>query len=360
MKYCISCIVLVLLLGCSISAQKIKESLPANPDLVLTMVSEEIGPIIGPDQKDVIDSKNRSGFETGQVVKIGETYHMFVNEMFERAHRDMRIAYWTSQDAVDWKRQGTIVNSIPERSPSNSRSEVWVTGVVFNQGENAWNIFYVAYRAGDKDKGEIEGNDYAGRIWRAKSVITGRDGIAGPYVDMGIVLQPDENSQDWEGQQAIASFNPYHVGDKWYSTYDGHTHIPRGGWPTGLATADKLNGPWTRMPETINPLEIVDEFMENGVTTKMKNGNYLMVFDSFGNQQIGYSTSEDGVNWSKEKRITVQSEKHKWALDGDHYTRTPLCAIEEVDGTFTVVYTAVVKNGDKSFYAVGKCTLAWK
>lgn len=285
---------------------------------------------------------------------------MFINEMFDRIQRDMRIAYWTSEDAVNWKRQSTIVESIPGRSPSNPRSEVWVTGVDFNEEENAWNIFYVAYRAGDKTKGEIEGNDYAGRIWRAKSVILRKEGIAGPYADMGIVLEPDKNSQSWEGQQAIASFNPYQVNNIWYSPYDGHNHVPKGDWPTGLATANKLSGPWTRMPETVNPLKIVDVFMENAVVTKMKNGSYLMVHDSFGNQQIGYSTSKDGVNWEKETRIAIQSENNKWALDGDHYTRTPLCAIEENDGTFTVIYTATLKKDNKLFYAVGKCSLAWK
>jgi len=32
--------------------------------------------------------------------------------------------------------------------------------------------------------------------------------------------------------------------------------------------------------------------------------------------------------------------------------------VREDDGTFTVIYTARMK--DKSFYAVGKCTLGWR
>lgn len=353
MKNKICCIV-ILFLTVVITAQSKKSN------TILTMISEHQGPVIGNTHLDVVASKNRSGFETGEIIKINGVYHMFVNEMFERTHRDMRISYWTSEDAVNWKRKSTIVESIPGRTSSNPRSEVWVTGVDFNEEENAWNIFYVAYRCGDKAKGEIERTDYTGRIWRAKSVILGKDGIAGPYADMDVVLEPDENSQPWEGQQAVASFNPYQVNDIWYSAYDGHNHIPKGGWPTGLATAKKLSGPWTRMPETINPLNIVDVFMENAVITKMKNGSYLMVFDSYGDQEIGYSTSKDGVNWEKETRIKIQSENNKWALDGDHYTRTPLCAIEENDGTFTVIYTAALKKDDKLFYAVGKCSLAWK
>ena len=327
---------------------------------VLKLVSENNGPVISTNHPDVVLSSNRSGFETGQVVKLGDTYHMFVNEMFDRPHLDMRIAYWTSMDAVHWKRESTIVQSIPGRSPTNLRSEVWVTSVIFNDEEDAWNMFYVAYRAGDSSKGEIAGSDYAGRIWRAKSVVKGRTGIAGPYADMGIILEPDSNSQSWEGQQAVASFSPYKAGNSWFAIYDGHNHVPRGPWPDGMAFAHKLSGPWTRMPEGFNPLSIVDVFAENHVVCRLKDGRYLMVFDSLGDQEIGYSISDDGVRWRHETRVKVQSPNHEWALPGDHSTRTPLCAIEEGDGTFTVVYTALTKINNKNFYAIGKCTLAWQ
>jgi hypothetical protein len=340
-------------------AQRAKDSV-ANKTKRLTLVAEYKGPLIGIDHPDVIASNNKSGFETGQIVKLNGVYHMFVNEMFDRPHRDLRISYWTSRNALNWKRQSIVVPSIPGRTATNPRSEVWVTAVVYNEDEDAWNIFYVAYRAGDSTRGEIAGNDYEGRIWRAKSVINGMDGIAGPYADMGIVLQPDSTSQPWEGQQAVASFSPYQVNKKWFAIYDGHFHTPRGPWPDGMAFAQKLNGPWTRMPEGFNPLNIVDSFAENHVVSRLRDGRYLMVFDSLGDQEIGYSTSEDGVHWKHETRVKVQSPKNLWAEPGDHYTRTPLCAIEEDDGTFTVIYTAMMKVNNRNFYAIGKCTLAWK
>ena len=326
----------------------------------LTLISCPQESVIGANHPDVLASKNLSGFETGQIVKLDGVYHMFVNEMYRRPHRDLRVSYWTSNDATNWKRQSTVVESIGERSATNPRSEVWLTGVEFNEKENAWNIFYVAYRAGDKEKGELEESDYSGRIWRAKSVIKGKTGIAGPYADMGIVLEPDVNSQEWEGQQAVACFNPWKVKDKWYAFYDGHNHVPRGGWPTGMATADELEGPWKRMPKKFNPVPIVDEFMENPVVSTLSDGRYLAVFDSFGDQEIGYSISEDGIHWAKETRVKVQFDDHLWAKEGDHSMRTPLCAIEEKDGTFTVIYTALMSDPDKRFYAIGRCTLAWK
>ncbi|WP_346238818.1 hypothetical protein ABDK00_005220 [Niabella insulamsoli] len=325
----------------------------------LVLASENAGPVISASHPDVIASGNRSGFETGQVIKMGNTYHMFVNEMFERPHRDMRIAYWTSDDAVHWKRQKTVVPSIPGRTATNPRAEVWVNAVVFNEEENAWNIFYVAYRGGDSTKGEIAGNDYQGRIWRAMSVVKGRDGIAGPYADMGIVLEPGKDSQSWEGQQAVASFFPYKAGNTWYAMYDGHNHLPKGGWPTGMAFSKKLSGPWTRMPEGFNPLKVVDEFMENAIVYPMQNGKFMMIFDAFGDQEIGYSLSDDGVNWGKEQRIKIQT-KNIWAEPGDHSMRTPLCAIEESDGRLTVIYTALTLKDNKKFYAVGKCSLVWE
>ncbi|MGC4104281.1 hypothetical protein [Ferruginibacter sp.] len=327
---------------------------------ILKTVTEHKGPVISSTHPDVLASNNKSGFETGQVIKLNGLYHMFVNEMFDRPHRDLRIAYWTSTDAENWKRQSTIVNSIPGRTATNPRSEVWVSTVIFNEEENAWNIFYVAYRAGDSTKGEIAGNDYEGRIWRAKSVMPGREGIAGPYADMSIVLQPDEHSQAWEGQQAIASFFPYKVNNKWYAIYDGHYHTPKGPWPDGMAFADKLSGPWTRMPEGFNPIPIADTFTENAVVSRLKDGRYMMVFDSFGDQEIGYSLSTDGVHWAKETRVKVQRKESTWAENGDHFTRTPLCAIEEEDGTFTVVYTAMMLVNGKRFYAIGKCSMAWQ
>jgi len=352
----LTAVIITCLNAATAQQQADKKPLPTT----LKLVKAPAAPVIDAQNADVITSKNRSGFETGQVVKIGTTYHMFINEMFERAHRDMRIAYWTSKDAIHWKRQSTIVNSIPGRTPTNPRSEVWVTGVEYNHEEDAWNIFYVAYRAGDSASGEIAGNDYAGRIWRAKSVVNGLKGIAGPYADMGIVMQPDKFSQKWEGQQAVACFNPYKVGNTWYAMYDGHYHTPRGPWPTGIAFAQKLSGPWRRMPEGFNPIGVAKEFMENEVVSRLKDGRYLMVFDSFGDQQIGYSLSTDGLNWSAEKRVKVQFKDNIWAEDGDHSTRTPLCAIEQSDGTFTVIYTALTIKNDKKFFAVGYCRLAWQ
>lgn len=287
------------------------------------MVREHKGAVIGPDHPDVKSSNNRSGFETGQLIKYKGIYHMFVNEMFRRSHLDLRCSHWSSPDAVNWKRQSTLVKSVPGRSHDNLRSEVWLTGVEYNDMDEAWNIFFVAYRGGDGKRGEIANCDYEGRIWRAKSTVKGPDGLAGPYEDVEIILQPDENSQSWEGQQAVDSFNPYKVGDKWYAFYGGHYHTPRGPWPVGMAVAPTLNGLWKRMPQGHNPVPIVKTFVENPVVSRLPDGRWMAVFDSLGPGEIGYSLSEDGLTWSLETRLTVQSGNNMWAGAGDHDMRTP-------------------------------------
>jgi len=322
------------------------------------VISEHQGPVIGPDHPDVTAGGNRSGFETGQVVKHEGVYHMFVNEMFGQHHIDMRSSHWTSPDAVTWRRQSTLVDSVPGRSHTNLRSEVWTTGVEYNEEEEAWNIFFVSYRGGNRQAGEKFGVDYEGRIWRGRSTVKGPGGIGGPYKDVEIILQPDEDTQQWEGQQAVDSFNPYKVGDKWYAFYGGHYH--HGGprtWPVGLAVADKLSGPWKRMPEGFNPVPIVKVFVENPVVSKLPGGRYLAIFDSLGPREIGYSISEDGLTWPAETRLTAQTGDNQWAGGGDHDMRTALCAIREEDGTFTVIYTARMHR--KNFWSVGKCTLGW-
>jgi hypothetical protein len=330
------------------------------------MVDEHIGPVIGPGAAGTED--NKSGFETGQVLKLDGVYHMFVNEMFGRPHLDMRIAHWMSRDGAKWERRGTIVDSIPGRSPRNVRSEVWCTGVVFDEADDRWNIFYVAYRGGDESRGEKPNYDYDGKIWRAVSLKSGRDGIDGPYSDVDIILRPDEHSMPWEGQQGVDSFFPYKVGDRWWGLNGSHNHEPRGPWLVGLATAPTLAGPWKREAQ-LSPSPIADYFIENPIVSRLADGRFIAIFDTmfeegkpppapFNNgNAIAYSISADGIHWPKGEDLVVQSDRNNWAAD----VRTPLGLVPEDDGSFSVVYTARMKPDPKApaarFWAVGKVSV---
>jgi hypothetical protein len=167
-----------------------------------------------------------------------------------------------------------------------------------------------------------------GFILRFQSTVEGRDGIAGPYKELGVIMQPDKDSQQWEGWQGVATFNPFQLSNgHWLAFYGSAAgHHPEG-WLVGLASAPALSGPWTRLPQG-NPVLIESVFMENPIVTKIGD-LFVMVHDSdvlnptkrayfFERHTVGYSTSKDGVNWSKGGRIMVQPKPvgdANWASD---------------------------------------------
>jgi len=298
------------------------------------------------DQKHPDAKDNKYGFEGGRVVKVGRTYHLFTAEMVgDPVWAKMRLAHWTSPDAVNWKREATLkeTSGQPRAQTKLPYESVWAPMPIWNQREQRWNLFYVAYDAG---------GSAGGRIWRAVSTIPGKNGIGGPYKDIGIILQPDAHSQHWEGDQGTDSFYPYPVGDHWLAFYGSHANSPE--WLVGLAEAPSLAGPWTRRA-TGNPVAIDPIMVENPIVTQVK-GGYLMVYDADvisadykrDASRVGFSTSQDGVHWTKGGRITIQSDgPNHWAK----LMRTPLGLVPEGGDLFTLLYTAEHQPG--GFYCVG-------
>ncbi len=323
----------------------------------LEVVQEFDGRVIGP--KDGARVGVRSGFETGQVIKVGDVTYMFVNEMYDRPHQELRVSLWKSTDGSSFTRVDTLKESIPGRSLRNFKNEVWVTAIIFDKPSNRWNMFYVAYQAGKDAIGELHA-DYNGRVFRSVSAKEGMAGIEGPYIDVDVVLGPDPNAQPWEGNQSVGCFHPYAANGRWYAFYCSHWHDPfKAEWPLGVAVADDLFGPWRRA-YGLSPSTITDRFGENPIVSRLKNGKYLAVFDvAFGlkfdaaqdRDSIGYSVSEDGVNWPLFKPLDVQP-KDKWSRQ----LRTPLGMIEEDDGTFSLYYTAQEK--DVAFWSVDRVKVA--
>ena len=319
----------------------------AIPLIQFKTVETRNSPVINYDSPGVQD--NKYGFEGGSVIKQGSLYHLFVSEMVGNPFWEkMRLAHWTSVDAVHWKRLSTLyeTNGL-SRGP---RHALWAPMPIFDPLEKRWNLFYVAYGP----PGNTEG-----RIWRAVSQRSGRIGLEGPYKDVGIVLQRDMNSQPWEGSQGTDSFYPYLVKGKWYAFYGSHSN---GGqhWYVGLATAPKLGGPWKRVTVG-NPVPIEPAFIENPIVTRVGN-LYVAIYDSDveGATQgyhteahsVGYSYSHDGLHWTRGKRIIVQpSGTGNWARD----IRTPLGLVTEGHGFFTLLYTGGLR--DRNFFAVGMVRL---
>ena len=341
--------------------------------------------IIGGENKPVIDEGMsgtegiQGGFEGGRVVKVGNTYHMFPTERageigvpyyYDRVKT--KIGHWTSQDAIHWKRESTILQAsgnyavTEDDNPMNDRrAAIWSYMPVFNEKANKWYGYYLAYTVHK----EIEPNHSFGRIWRCESTVEGKDGIGGPYKDMGIIMEPGLDSQPWEGRQGVASFFPYPVGEnKYLGFYSGAypfqswADYPKKsgkGWFVALAESNSLEGPWHRLNKGVAPIKSIHPlFVENPIVSRLPNGLYIAIFDGgpdgWGHHlpnMMGYSLSKDGYNWTEAHYWPIETKVTQWW----DIMRTPLCLIPEGNDVYTIVYNAI--DLKKRFHPTGMVKL---
>ena len=353
-----------------------------NPTFIVEGFSEEkpLFEIIGGENKPVIDEGFpgtegiQGGFEGGRVVKVGDTYHMFPTERAGEVGIEMyydrvktKIGHWTSKDAIHWKRESTILQAsgtyaiTEDDNPMNDRrAAIWSYMPVFSEKANKWYGYYLAYTVHK----EIQPNHSFGRIWRCESTIEGINGIAGPYKDTGIIIEPGLDSEPWEGRQGVASFFPYKVGDKYLGCYSGAfpfqswADYPKKsgkGWFVGLAESNSLEGPWSRIKDGSNPIKSMHPFfVENPIVSQLPNGLYIAVFDGgpdgWGHHlpnMMAYSLSVDGKKWSEAHYLPIETKVNKWW----DIMRTPLCLIPEGNDVYTIVYNAI--DLKKRFHPTG-------
>jgi len=345
------------------------EDLWATKDVIFEIMPGPDGPVLDQDHPDAKDIKG--GFEGGTVVKVDGCYFAFPTERaglpdMPRSYNRIktRIGCWKSPDGLAWQRLSTLYESsgrytdIAGDNPySDRRASLWAAMPVYNDAENRWNLFYVAYTVNP----DIGPNHCFGRIWRAVSTAQGRAGITGPYEDVGIILEPGLESQPWEGRQAVDSFFPFKVGEKWLGFYGGAFALPDDHiWRVGLAQAPELAGPWRRMEGGVNPIRNIHPwFVENPVVTKLDGGVYIAVFDGGPRSEklpnmAGYSLSLDGLNWSKAGYLPLHTKMRKWWKT----MRTPLCLIEESENVYTMFFTAWRATG--MFHPIGMAKLRLK
>ncbi len=334
---------------CSLDKKTMKEALS------IKLIECKEKPVISYDHQDCNDIKY--GFEGGRVLKVNNKYHLFTAEMAgDPWWVKMRLGYWNSEDGLNWKRVRTLYETDGTKKNEDERFSLWSPFPYYNQKQQRWNMFYVAYRPGRRpDNSDLHSE---GKIWRAESVKSGIDGIGGPYNDIEIILRPDADSQRWEGSQGTDSFFPYEAGGKWYAFYGSHNHVPLGPWQVGLAYSDNLTGPWRRCAEG-NPCDFEPYFIENPIVSKI-GSLYVVIYDSApvkadldlndvaDADNVGYSYSKNGIDWAKGLmvKVTPSCEKN-WSED----VRTPMCLISEEDGTYTMFYTAKIK--DNNFWSIG-------
>ena len=310
------------------------------PDIELEIVDWHEGPVIGKGDPGTEDIKH--GFEGGRVVRLDGCYHLFTSEQSgDPKWVKMRLAHWKSDDGLNWQRVSTLYESSGDYTGKDPRAALWSPMPVYNHEDSTWYMTYVAYRCRPDTRQQFL-NNHDGRIWQARSMVKGKNGIVGPYRDLGVIQEPGPLADDWEGLQGSDSFFPYKVGNKWLAfTGSAKTEkLPMEFWGNGLALAPALTGPWIRLSRR-SPVDFSTNFSENPIVTSLEDGTLIAVMDSHGSG-FGYSVSADGLNWSEMKYVQVTDKLQPWWSE----FRTPLGLVPEGDGLFTVFFTAMKEETD--------------
>lgn len=317
------------------------------PDLELEIVEWHEGPVLG--EGDPGTEYIKHGFEGGRVIRQDGWYHLFTSEQSgDPKWVKMRMAHWKSEDGLDWQRVSTLFESSGDYTGEDPRAALWSPMPVYNDEDSTWYMTYVAYRCKPDTKQQFL-NNHDGRIWQARSLVKGKDGIGGPYEDITVIQEPGPLADEWEGLQGSDSFFPYKVGNKWLAfTGSAKTEkLPMEFWGNGLALAPALTGPWIRLSNR-SPVDFGTNFSENPIVTQLDDGTLIAVMDSHGTG-FGYSVSVDGLNWSKMKYVQVTNKLDTWWAE----FRTPLGLIQEDDGLFTIFFT-VMKEGTDYWNHIGE------
>jgi hypothetical protein len=302
------------------------------------------------------------GFETGCVLKLHGVYHWFTAEFpSDPLWVKTRLAHWISPDGRTWKRLDTLYESSGNFDGTDVRAALFAPMPIYDEKDDRWNLFYSSARCKPNTATEWL-NNYEMRIWRAVSKKPGREGVGGPYEDVGVVMQPGKDSDKWEGLQGVDSFFPYRVGNHWCAFYgSAHTERRSVSWLVGLAAAPELAGPWRRLPE-LSPVVLDGKDnrrsdVENPIVFQLHSGRRIAVFDVLLRPcAIGYTVSDDGLHWSRASYIDLKRTPGLWV----HDLRTPLGLIEEPNGSFTCFYTGYGTKAYSGYGCLGSVTLKLK
>ncbi|HEV8292194.1 MAG TPA: hypothetical protein VGP94_09730 [Tepidisphaeraceae bacterium] len=315
--------------------------------LSFSIVDQHPSPLISRSTPGAQD--NKYGFEGGRVVLLDGIYHLFISEMnADPKWTKTRLAHWTSTDGFNFTRQSTLFDSSGDFTGADPRAALFLPMPVFDEELKRWTLFYSAFRSAPNQKDRWLIN-HDGRIYRALSQTAGRNGIGGPYKDIDIALQPDKNSDPWEGLQGVDSFFPFKIGHRnWLSFYGSAQtqKVPTTYWAVGLASAPSLTGPWTRLSR-INP--ILYPRAENPHVVQLKKNLYAAIYDAIfetapDSLKVPYTFSTDGLQWSETKYIQLSPGENNWIKQ----VRTPLSLIPIEHNTFLVYFTAAQPNGYSS------------
>lgn len=350
---------------------------PANKAtrLRLELVSTEPTPVIGvnhPDAKDI-----PAGFEAGTTVKVkikGQTaYHMVTTTMETcgaKRWANMRTEHWISEDGNIWRRHKILFR--PGKNPETGMWEL--TGspfFFFDEKEDRWFVYF-NFMAYDR----IRSWTTPTLLRRAGAKTKGMDGINGEFEYPGEIVAPSGIAHPTDAAASSIS-PPFQAADgKWYAFLGGGPkpfNAGSGRWWVLLVRAKGPEGPFIYMPEHApEPFMDPTGFVENPLITKMKGPvtgkEYWTVIFNFlkpevetkQNSQVGFSGSEDGLEWPIGNTQLIDLEKGLPAGTNAWWraVRVPHQLIAEGNDLYTCFFSAYDKQGE--FESIGKATFRVK
>ena len=297
-------------------------------------------------ESNIVDSNHidctdiKYGFEGGDFKKVGDTFHLFVNEKYnDVATINNRFGHWISTDLNNWQRKSTVLQFNFDTLGNVPNACIYNPELEFSKKDNSWYLFYMQFKSEPSRKGGWY-NRYDGRVMLSKSKTEGINGISGPYEKGNAVFQSNDTGS-WEGLQGVTGFSPYPVGNKWYALYGSANteNIPCDHWRLGVATSNSLTGIWHPIENNIPiPLEFQ---AESPKVNKINNEYFAIVDEISGKENFSLLVSKNGIDWDFYTAIEfLPVEKWQWKE-----IRTPIGFFVESDTCFTF-YTTYYKNDD--------------
>ena len=351
---------------------KAETSASSSLKLCLELVKTKERPVIGsahPDTKDIL-----GGFEAGTTVKVtlnGKTaYHMVTSTLEEPGWKQMRTEHWVSEDGLNWRRHKVLF--YPRHNPDTGLWEL--TGspfFFFDEKADRWFIYF-NYMA-------LNGV----RSWctpcllrRAAAKTQGMDGINGDFEFPGEIIAPSGIAHPTDAEASSIS-PPFQAADgKWYAFLGGGPkalNAVSGKWWVTIVKAKGPEGPFVYMPDYA-PVHLMKPagFTENPLVTKMKGPvtgkeYWTVIFDFLKpevttgkNSTIGFSYSEDGLNWPVENAqiIDMAAGLPKGAEPWWRVIRVPHQLCDEGNVIYTGFFSAYDREGN--YESIGKATFRIK
>lgn len=346
------------------------------PDLSLWISVRKVDPfIVGEKHRDMKTIKY--GAEGGEIIRDQKgLFHWFTAEQFDEPYwLANRIAHWTSKDGLAWQRDNRWSKDSNQDTKGADRAAYFDPTVVFDEQTNYWYMFYVGYRY--HAAGGV--GWYMGKVYRARAVNAGLEGLGGPYHDQDdsdvVVMEPIANpspyEKRWVGRTGdyvcgACSVTVFPANGQWQMIYAENLR----------ATASSPSGTFTRVPEGPgNPISygrppmdwgesyakatVYNNFyLENPIVTRIPKGRpgagtYVMAvgfytdkYTGVTKQTCGYATSSNGIEWSEVRPIGT--------FTGDCITALSLIPAE--DGSLIFYFTSR-PTAAASFESLSRATL---